>query len=50
MRCVVLSLIFALMLCSQSRAAVQPQTDKAAYAAEVCDLLSLHAQRNKPAG
>ena len=46
MRRVVLSLIFALLLCSQPRAAVQPQTDKTAYAAEVCGLLSLHAQRN----
>ena len=49
MRRVVLSLIFALILCSHPRAAVQPQTDKTAYAAEVCGLLSLHAQRNKPA-
>ena len=46
MRRVVLSLIFAFILCAPSRAAVQPQTDKKAYAAEVCDLLSLHAQRN----
>jgi hypothetical protein len=46
MRCAVLSLIFALILCSHPRAAVQPQTDKAAYAAEVCTLLSLHAGRN----
>ena len=47
MRRVALSLISALLLSSLSRAAVQPQTDKTAYAAEVCDLLSLHAQRNK---
>jgi hypothetical protein len=47
MRCVVLSLIFALLLWTPSRAAVQPQTGKTAYAAEVCGLLSLHAQRNK---
>ncbi len=46
MRRVVLSLILALVLCPQPRAAVQPQTDKTAYAAEVCDLLSLHARRN----
>ncbi|HUQ38207.1 MAG TPA: transglycosylase SLT domain-containing protein [Aestuariivirga sp.] len=42
----VLSLIFAIILSSQPRAAVQPQADKVAYAAEVCGLLSLHAQRN----
>jgi hypothetical protein len=47
MRRVVLSLILALTLSSQSRAAAQPQTDKTAYAAEVCALLSLHAQRNR---
>ena len=47
MRHVVLSLIFTLILSSQPRAAVQPQTDKTAYAAEVCSLLSLHAQRNR---
>ena len=35
-----------LILCSHPRAAVQPQTDKTAYAAEVCGLLSLHAERN----
>jgi hypothetical protein len=46
MRRVVLSLIFALIFCSQPRAAVQPQTGKTAYAAEVCALLSLHSQRN----
>lgn len=46
MRCVVLSLIFVLLLSSPSRAAVQPQTDKTAYAAEVCSLLNLHARRN----
>jgi hypothetical protein len=46
MRCVLLSLIFALLLSSQSRAAVQPQTEKTAYAAEVCSLLRHHAGRN----
>ena len=46
MRCVVLSLIFALMLCSHPRAAVKPETEKAAYAAEVCSLLNLHAAGN----
>jgi hypothetical protein len=34
------------MLGAPARAAVQPQAVKAAYAAEVCDLLNLHAQRN----
>lgn len=47
MRRVVLSLIPILLLSAPSRAAAQPQTGKAAYAAEVCDLLSLHAGRNK---
>ena len=47
MRCVVLSLISALILCSSPRAAVKSETAKAAYAAEVCALLSHHAQRNK---
>ncbi len=46
MRCVVLSLISALLLCSLSHAAVQPQPDKTVYAAEVCSLLSFHAKRN----
>lgn len=47
MRRAALSLISALLLSAPSHAAVQPQTDKTTYAAEVCDLLSLHAQRNK---
>ena len=47
MRCVVLSLISILLLSAPSRAAVQPQTEKGAYATEVCDLLSIHAERNK---
>ena len=46
MRCVLVSLLFALMLSSQARAATQPQTEKHAYAAEVCGLLSHHASRN----
>lgn len=46
MRRVVPSLIFALILCSHPRAAVKPEADKTAYAAEVCGLLSLHAGRN----
>jgi hypothetical protein len=47
MRCVVLGLISVLLLSAPVRAAVQPQNDKAAYAAEVCDLLNNNAQRNK---
>ncbi len=47
MRRVVLCFIFAYMLCAHSRAAEQPQTGKTAYAAEVCGLLKLHAQRNR---
>lgn len=43
----VLTLIFALTLCAHPRAAVQPQTEKRAYATEVCGLLSHHAQRNR---
>jgi hypothetical protein len=46
MRRVLLSIIFALMLASQPRAAVQPASDKTAYAAEVCGLLRHHAGRN----
>ena len=46
MRFLVLGLIFALLLCSHSRAAVTPETDKTAYAVEVCALLSFHARRN----
>lgn len=46
MRCVVLGLIFAFMLSSHPRAAVKPDPEKAAYAAEVCALLGLHAERN----
>ena len=46
MRRVVISLISVLLLSAQPRASVQPQPEKAAYAAEVCGLLSLHAQRN----
>jgi Transglycosylase SLT domain len=46
MQRVLLSLIFALMLSLQARAAVQPQTERRAYTAEVCGLLSHHAGRN----
>ena len=46
MRRVLVSLLFAIVFSALSRAAVQPQTDKTAYAAEVCSLLSHHAQRN----
>jgi len=41
-----ISVILALMLSAHARAATQPQTEKHAYAAEVCGLLSHHAARN----
>jgi len=46
MRLVFFSLIFTVILCSHTRAAVKSEADKAAYAAEVCNLLSLHAESN----
>ena len=46
MRRAALSLTSALLLSAPPHAAVQPQADKVAYAAEVCGLLSHHAQRN----
>jgi hypothetical protein len=46
MRFVLFSLIFTVILCSHTRAAVKSEADKAAYAAEVCNLLNLHAEGN----
>lgn len=46
MRCLFLSLILAVILCSQARAA-KPEADQEAYAADVCSLLNRHAEGNR---
>lgn len=46
MRCLFFSLILTVTLCLHARA-LKPETDKAAYAADVCSLLDRHAEGNR---
>jgi len=46
MRCLFFGLIFTVILCPYARA-LKPETDKAAYAADVCSLLNRQAEDNR---